>query len=62
MNTHNPERFEVILRDVGGSVPTINRLRSALKCLLRAYGLRCELIRKVQAEEREVQDNEPTTR
>jgi hypothetical protein len=42
-------RFALVLRDVGGAPgPTIHRLRSALKRLLRAYGLRCEQIRELR--------------
>jgi hypothetical protein len=55
MNNSNtkppPERFELVLRDLGGSAPAINRLRSALKVLLRAFSLRCESIRELKVEQ-----------
>lgn len=35
------ERFTVTLEAGAGSTPAITRLRAALKCLLRSYGLRC---------------------
>lgn len=44
---HTYECFELRLRDAprpGDDRPVTQRLRSALKILLRAYGLRCELV------------------
>ena len=42
----NPERFLLLLRDADASHsdagPVIIRLRRALKCLLRSFGLRCD--------------------
>ena len=42
----NPERFLLLLRDLDGNDPeagpATNRLKRALKCLLRSFGLRCD--------------------
>jgi hypothetical protein len=43
-----PERFLLLLRDVEGNdpeaSPATNRLKRALKCLLRSFGLRCDRV------------------
>jgi hypothetical protein len=36
-----PERFRVVLADMGGDAPAVVRLRAALKRLARSYRLRC---------------------
>ena len=36
------ERFELVVRALPGGGPVAQRLRMALKTLLRAYRLRCE--------------------
>jgi hypothetical protein len=43
MKPQQPERFVLVLRPEPGNwaAPPFQRLRLALKCLLRAYGLRC---------------------
>ena len=42
------ERYRLVLRAIPDPVPPIIRLRSALKTLLRAFGLRCESIEAVK--------------
>jgi hypothetical protein len=42
----DPERFLLLLRDAPANDPdagpAVNRLKRALKCLLRSFGLRCD--------------------
>lgn len=44
--TRSPQRFLILLRDADANHPDIgpatNRLKRALKCLLRSFGLRCD--------------------
>lgn len=35
------ERYRLLIEAGPNSTPAITRLRAALKCLLRSYGLRC---------------------
>lgn len=49
MSDQPRETFELVLTDCGGpgSVPVIHRLRSCLKSMKRAYGLRCVKARRL---------------
>jgi hypothetical protein len=41
METKEKPTYRLTVTMMPGSVPAINRLRSALKTLLRAFGVRC---------------------
>jgi hypothetical protein len=41
------ERVRLTLRETGPGPPAVVRLRGALKCLLRTFGLRCVSIEEV---------------
>ena len=41
------ERFRLELEALADGVPAVVRLRRALKCLLRAFGLRCRSVADV---------------
>ena len=51
----DPTRFLLLLRDIDANTPNAspatNRLKRALKCLLRSYGLRCDRVSIVPPEE-----------
>jgi hypothetical protein len=47
--TTSPGDYVLTLRPLAGPVPVRLRLRRALKCLLRAFGLRCVAIREVRS-------------
>lgn len=38
------ERYRLTLHSLPGPSPPINRLRAALKCLLRSFRLRCDRV------------------
>lgn len=48
-----PERYTLVLRALPhwNHVPGIQRMRAALKCLLRSFGLRCESITETPPKE-----------
>lgn len=44
-----PTEFAIVLRPLASSIPATARLKSALKSLLRSYGLRCTDCREIPA-------------
>lgn len=52
------ERFRLDLVSVSSEVPVTCRLKRALKCLLRSFGLRCTRIEQLQPEGQPVAGNQ----
>ena len=62
MTSPTGERFELRLRDVAGpgdERPATQRLRTALKILLRVFGLRCESVGPATTATATQQENAP---
>lgn len=52
-------RYRLLLQAQAGPVPAVVRLRRALKCLLRSFGLKCVAVEEVWTEQADASGESP---